>query len=169
MRIGVPKEILAEEKRVAATPETVRKYIDLGFEVAVESSAGEGIAISDDDYSLAGATIVADVERLLAESDVILKVKQPIFNERLDKHEVNMLRDGSILITFLHPAAPESRSVRTRPCRPQDLRRAAICSSPFRQPSGRGGRLQRACRGQMASRSSAATAPPLHRSILGVG
>ena len=111
MRIGVPKEILAEEKRVAATPETVRKYIDLGFEVAVESSVGKGIAISDDDFSLAGATIVADVERLLAESDVILKVKQPIFNQRRDKHEVNMLRDSSILITFLHPAAPESHDI----------------------------------------------------------
>ncbi len=111
MLIGIPKEILSEEKRVAATPETVRKYIDLGFEVAVESSAGEGIAISDDDYSLAGATIATDVERLLAESDMVLKVKQPVFNQRLDKHEVNLLRDGSILITFLHPAAPESHDI----------------------------------------------------------
>lgn len=111
MRIGIPKEILAEEKRVAATPETVRKYIDFGFEVAVESSAGEGIAISDDDYRLAGATVVADVERLLAESNVVLKVKQPIFNQRVNKHEVNMLNDGSVLITFLHPAAPESHDI----------------------------------------------------------
>ena len=50
MQIGIPKEILPEEKRVAATPETVRKYIDMGFDVAVEASAGEGISISDDDY-----------------------------------------------------------------------------------------------------------------------
>ncbi|MBR9987052.1 MAG: NAD(P) transhydrogenase subunit alpha [Desulfosarcina sp.] len=111
MLIGIPKEILPEEKRVAATPETVRKYIDLGFEVAVESSAGEGVLISDEAYEDAGATIVADAERLFAEADVTLKVKQPILNERLDKHEVNMLRDDSILITFLHPAAPESHDI----------------------------------------------------------
>lgn len=111
MLIGIPKEILPEEKRVAATPETVRKYIDLGFEVAVESSAGEGVLISDDAYEDAGATIIVDTERLFTEADVVLKVKQPIFNERIDKHEVNMLRDDSVLITFLHPAAPESHDI----------------------------------------------------------
>ncbi len=111
MLIGIPKEILPEEKRVAATPETVRKYIDLGFDVAVESSAGEGVLISDESYSLAGATIIPDAPDLFAKADVILKVKQPIFNERLDKHEVNMFRDDCILITFLHPAAPESHDI----------------------------------------------------------
>jgi NAD(P) transhydrogenase subunit alpha len=111
MLIGIPKEILPEEKRVAATPETVRKYIDLGFDVAVESSAGEGVLISDEAYEDAGATMIADIERLFAEADVVLKVKQPIFNERLDKHEVNMLRDDGILITFLHPAAPENHDI----------------------------------------------------------
>ena len=111
MLIGIPKEILPEEKRVAATPETVRKYIDLGFDVAVESSAGEGVLISDEAYEDAGATMIADIERLFAEADVVLKVKQPIFNERLDKHEVNMLHDDGILITFLHPAAPENHDI----------------------------------------------------------
>lgn len=111
MRIGIPKEILAEEKRVAATPETVRKYIDMGFDVAVESSAGEGIFISDDDYKSVGASLISDPERLFAESDIILKVKQPVFNEKIDKHEVNMLCNDSILITFLHPAAPESHDM----------------------------------------------------------
>jgi proton-translocating NAD(P)+ transhydrogenase subunit alpha len=111
MLIGIPKEILPEEKRVAATPETVRKYINLGFDVAVESSAGEGVLISDEAYTMAGATMIADAQRLFAEADVTLKVKQPIFNERLDKHEVNMLQDDSILITFLHPAAPESHDI----------------------------------------------------------
>ena len=55
MLIGIPKEILTAEKRVAAIPRTVGKYIDLGFDVAVESSAGEGIYISDDEYAAAGA------------------------------------------------------------------------------------------------------------------
>jgi proton-translocating NAD(P)+ transhydrogenase subunit alpha len=111
MLIGIPKEILPEEKRVAATPETVRKYIELGFDVAVESSAGEGVLISDEAYEDAGARMVADTERLFTEADVVLKVKQPIFNERLDKHEVNMLRDDSVLITFLHPAAPDNHDL----------------------------------------------------------
>ena len=55
MLIAIPKEILSEEKRVAATPETVKKYIDLGFTVVVEAGAGEGVFISDDDYKNAGA------------------------------------------------------------------------------------------------------------------
>jgi len=111
MQIGIPKEILHEEKRVAATPETVKKYINMGFEVAVESSAGDGIWKSDAEYEVAGASIFSDTERLFAESDIILKVKQPVFNETVDKHEVNMLRDGGTLITFLHPAAPENHDM----------------------------------------------------------
>lgn len=106
MLIAIPKEILPEEKRVAATTETVKKYIALGFSVAVEAGAGEGILISDDDYRDAGATIINDVEKMLSEADIVLKVKQPVFNTLKDKHEVDMLRQGCILITFLHPAAP---------------------------------------------------------------
>ncbi len=106
MLIAIPKEILPEEKRVAATPETVKKYIVLGFSVAVEMGAGEGILISDDDYRDAGATIADDVEKMLSEADIVLKVKQPVYNALKNKHEVDMLRQGCILITFLHPAAP---------------------------------------------------------------
>lgn len=106
MLIAIPKEVLPEEKRVAATPETVKKYIALGFTVAVEKGAGEGVFISDDDYKNVGATIAEDVEKMLADADVVLKVKQPVFNEQKKKHEVEMLRKDSILITFLHPAAP---------------------------------------------------------------
>lgn len=111
MLIGIPKEILAEEKRVAATPETVKKYIDLGFDVAVESSAGEGIFISDTEYKNAGAKLFDDPQSLFAQSDIILKVKQPIFNEKKRVHEADMLRDRSILITFLHPASPENHGM----------------------------------------------------------
>ena len=106
MRIGIPKEILPEEKRVAAIPETVTKYIKMGFEVLIESSAGVGIHVSNDDYKNAGAQIVDDVEELFTESDIILKVKQPYFNEKKGKSEVEMLLSNRILITFLHPAAP---------------------------------------------------------------
>ncbi|MGD9971952.1 MAG: NAD(P) transhydrogenase subunit alpha [Desulfatirhabdiaceae bacterium] len=111
MRIGIPKEILSEEKRVAATPETVQKYIQLGFEVVVQSGAGEGILIHDDEYQRAGARMISDVAQLFSESDMILKVKQPVFNDTIQKHEVNMLQNDSILITFLHPAAPENHGM----------------------------------------------------------
>lgn len=111
MLIAIPKEILSEEKRVAATPDTVKKYIDLGFDVTVEAGAGEGVMITDDDYRKAGATIASDVEKMFAEADVVLKVKQPVFNEQKKKHEVEMLRRDSILITFLHPAAPSSHQM----------------------------------------------------------
>jgi len=104
MLIGIPKEILSEEKRVAATPDTVQKYIKMGFNVAVESSAGEGVWRSDEEYENSGATIISDTEKLFTQSDVILKVKQPVFNEPLGKHEVDMMRNDSTLITFLHPA-----------------------------------------------------------------
>jgi NAD(P) transhydrogenase subunit alpha len=106
MRIGIPKEILAEEKRVAATPETVKKYAKMGFTVTVQAAAGEGIHVSDEDYRKAGAAVVPSAEELFATSGVILKVKQPVFNANAQKHEAEMLREGSILITFLHPAAP---------------------------------------------------------------
>jgi H+-translocating NAD(P) transhydrogenase subunit alpha len=111
MQIGIPKEILAEEKRVAATPETVKKYLALGFSVAVESGAGAGVQISDDDYRQAGATISTDVAEMLASSGVVLKVKQPVFNNRQGRHEVAMLRDDAILVTFLHPAAPANHAM----------------------------------------------------------
>ena len=111
MRIGIPKEVLAEEKRVAATPETVRKYVDMGFDVVVEAAAGEGIQIPNDAYLDAGAEILPDPESLFAKSDIVLKVKQPVFNETVGQHEVDMLRNDSVLITFLHPAAPENHEM----------------------------------------------------------
>jgi NAD(P) transhydrogenase subunit alpha len=114
MLIGIPKEIMAEEKRVAAIPRTIGKYIDLGFDVGIESSAGEGIFISDDEYEFAGAKLFPDAETLFAESDIILKVNQPVLNERMGKHEVNMLRDEGILIGFFHPAAPENHEMLRR-------------------------------------------------------
>ena len=102
---------MAGERRVAATPETVAKYLKLGHEVLVESGAGAGIFASDDAYRQAGAQIVEGVERLLASADVILKVKQPMFNAAVGKHEVEMMPPSSILVTFLHPASPDSHDM----------------------------------------------------------
>jgi NAD(P) transhydrogenase subunit alpha len=111
MIIGIPKEILPEERRVAALPETVRKYVEMGFEVIVESAAGRGVFRSDDEYVAAGARIVPDAASLFQQADVVLKVKQPYFNEQLRRHEVELLREGTILVTFLHPAAPPNHDM----------------------------------------------------------
>jgi len=111
MIIGVPKEILPHEKRVAALPDTVRKYIEMGFQVLVEASAGVGVFHSDREYAEAGAEIVDDPRVLYGRADIILKVKQPCASETLGGNEATMLREGAILITFLHPAAPTSHDM----------------------------------------------------------
>jgi len=106
MTIGVPKEIMRGERRVAAIPDTVKKMIASGARVLVESSAGEGSFFSDDQYREAGAELVNDAENIFAQSDIILKVKEPQFNQGKEKHEVEMMKNGQVLITFIHPASP---------------------------------------------------------------
>lgn len=99
MRVGVPKEIKILEARVALTPEGASEFVRAGHTVVIESGAGLGSAISDSDYLAAGATIEADVEKLWRDSDLILKVKEPI------EAEYSRLRSGQILFTYLHLAA----------------------------------------------------------------
>ena len=106
MTIGVPTEIMHGERRVSSTPDTVKKMVGEGATVLVEKGAGEGAFFSDAAYVEAGAKIVEDVQEIFAKADVILKVKEPLFNEKVNKHEAEMVRDGQYLITFLHPAAP---------------------------------------------------------------
>ena len=106
MVIGIPKEIMHGEGRVSAIPETVAKLKADGYEVLVENSAGEGAFFSDEEYAAAGATMVADVAELYAKADIILKVKEPQFNEAKGLHEVDMMHAGQYLITFIHPASP---------------------------------------------------------------
>lgn len=105
-QIGIPKEIMYKENRVAALPETVEQFKSLGFEVLVETGAGEGALAADDAYQKAGAKIAPDAKTVFDSSDIILKVKEPMFNEVLGCHEIDMLKEGQTLITFLHPAAP---------------------------------------------------------------
>ena len=104
MKVGIPKEITSEENRVAATPETVGKMIKKGFEVLVETGAGENSIISDNDYQKAGATISSKAADLLSQVDIVLKVQQPTLNSETGLHEVDMFREGSVLIAFLQPA-----------------------------------------------------------------
>lgn len=108
MLIGIPKEIMKNENRVAALPETVQKFKQLGFNVLVETRAGQGSFVSDSDYENAGAAIAKDAEQVFGSADIILKVKEPLFSDAFNTHELDMLRQDQILITFLHPAAPSN-------------------------------------------------------------
>ena len=106
MVIGIPREIMHGEGRVSATPETVKKMKDDGFEVLVENNAGAGAFFADADYAAAGAEMVADVAELYKRADIVLKVKEPLFNEAKGIHEIDMMHAGQYLITFIHPASP---------------------------------------------------------------
>lgn len=106
MIIGIPKEIMPGENRVAASPETVAKMVADGHTVLIEKGAGIGAFFIDDEYANAGAKIVTDVKKLFSDANVILKVKEPQFNTNLNIHEVDLMHKGQVLITFIHPASP---------------------------------------------------------------
>jgi H+-translocating NAD(P) transhydrogenase subunit alpha len=103
MKVGIPKEIYPHESRVAAVPETVHKICKLGFDVVVQAGAGDAATFADSTYVEAGATIAPDPETLYAEADVVLKVRQPI-GMAGGKHEVDLLKEGATLISFVWPA-----------------------------------------------------------------
>jgi len=96
MLIGVPKERLLNEARVAATPKTVEQLLKLGFSVAIEEQAGKAASFEDSAYQQAGATLVDRQQALQA--DIVLKVNAP------DEEEIALLREGSTLISFIWPA-----------------------------------------------------------------
>jgi alanine dehydrogenase len=98
VKVGVPTEIKTDEYRVALTPSGVRELVEHGHEVVVQSGAGEGSAISDDDYRGQGAAILPDAQAVFAEADMIVKVKEP------QPVEVGMLEARHTLFTYLHLA-----------------------------------------------------------------
>ena len=104
MKIGIPKEIHDGEKRVATTPDVAKQLIKLGFEVLVESGAGEGSSLSDAAYTEAGVTVVEGPKAVWDDSDIILKVRSLEFNSSLNSEEVDLLHEKQVIITFLAPA-----------------------------------------------------------------
>lgn len=106
MIIGIPKEIMHGEARVASNPETVKKFIAAGMRVLVEKSAGDGSFYHDEDYKEAGAEIVDCPKEVYERAELILKVKEPLFNKNHNMHEIEMMHKGQYLITFIHPASP---------------------------------------------------------------
>lgn len=111
LTFGIPKEIMNGERRVAAIPETVKKLTDGGARVFVEKGAGIGSYFADNEYEEVGAVIIEDIQKLYDDSDIILKVKEPLFNEKLGMHEVDLMHEGQVIITFLHPAAPSNHEM----------------------------------------------------------
>jgi len=104
MKIGIPKEVHAGEKRVATTPEVAKQLIKLGFEVAIEAGAGTAANFSDASYVEAGVTVVKNTKEIWTESDIILKVRGPELNPDLNTEEVDLLKENQIFISFLWPA-----------------------------------------------------------------
>jgi len=96
--IGVPRETAADEKRVATVPEVVGRLAKLGFQVAVQSGAGEGANFDDESYRAAGARVVGTAAELWAQSDLVFKVRPPT------PEEVGRMREGQVLIGFVWPA-----------------------------------------------------------------
>ncbi|MCC3860060.1 Re/Si-specific NAD(P)(+) transhydrogenase subunit alpha [Pseudemcibacter aquimaris] len=105
MRITIPKERRAHENRVAATPDIIKKYIALGFNVTVESGAGLGSSISDDDYKQAGADVANDTASAYQDADIVLKVQKPLLASEGDIDEISLIKSGAILISTLDPTA----------------------------------------------------------------
>ncbi|ARS26068.1 alanine dehydrogenase [Sphingomonas sp. KC8] len=104
MRVGVPKEIKNHEYRVGLTPASVAELVAAGHEAVVETAAGTGIDFSDADYVAAGARIVATPAELFAQSDMIVKVKEP------QPGEIALLEPRHVLFTYLHLAADKPQA-----------------------------------------------------------
>ena len=126
MIVGIPKEVKDSEYRVAATPEGVRELVHAGHRVVVESGAGIGSALPDDDFVASGAEILTGADDVFAAADMILKVKEP------QPEEFDRFREGQVLFTYLHLAADE---VLTRFLADRSV--AAVAYETVQSPDGR--------------------------------
>ncbi len=99
MRIGVPKEIKPQENRIGLTPESVKVLTSNGHEVLVENNGGYEAGFDNDQYKKSGAKIISKAEDIFNDSEIIVKVKEPL------KNEIEMIRENQILFTYLHLAA----------------------------------------------------------------
>ncbi|MFU8854310.1 alanine dehydrogenase [Micromonospora sp. SL1-18] len=99
MKVGIPREVKNHEYRVAITPAGVNEFTRHGHEVFVESGAGVGSSITDDEYAAAGAKILASADEVWGAAELVLKVKEPV------AEEYHRMREGQVLFTYLHLAA----------------------------------------------------------------
>ncbi|MEM1367768.1 MAG: Re/Si-specific NAD(P)(+) transhydrogenase subunit alpha [Cyanobacteria bacterium P01_H01_bin.15] len=101
--IGVPKEVHADEQRVAATPATIKKLQQLGYTVLIETGAGAAADYSDAAYEAIGGQIVPDARSLWSQSEIVIKVRPPEYHPDEDCAETELLREGGTLISFVWP------------------------------------------------------------------
>ncbi|MEU8424780.1 alanine dehydrogenase [Micromonospora sp. NPDC048835] len=99
MKVGIPREVKNHEYRVAITPAGVNEFTRSGHQVFVESGAGVGSSITDEEFAAAGATILATADEVWETAELVLKVKEPI------AEEYHRMREGQVLFTYLHLAA----------------------------------------------------------------
>ena len=98
MKVAIPKETAAGERRVALVPDTATKLIAAGLQVSVQAGAGASAYLTDSVYQAAGVTVEADESALMKDAGAVLKVQPP------DQSEVRLLPRGSVLVSFLQPA-----------------------------------------------------------------
>jgi len=133
MKIAIPKERRTHETRVAATPDTVKKLIGLGFEIVVETGAGEAAAFPDSQYVEAGASIAPDAAEALGAADIVFKVQRPLTVEEGGPDDVAMLRS----IAGRLAARPVTTSIAVEPVFPGSWRTPAEIA-----PDGRRGPVE---------------------------
>lgn len=103
MIIAVPKEILPGENRVAVVPDVASKLIKSGFQIQIEKNAGLNAGFTNEKYIHAGVKVIEKVSELYSNADVVLKVQRPLQHPSEGKHELDLMKEGTLLITFLYP------------------------------------------------------------------
>ena len=103
MKVAVVKERRAHERRVAASPDTVKRMLAMGLEITTESGAGAGAGFADAAFAAAGAAIAADAAAALADADIVLKVQRPLIGEEGGVDELRTIKRGAALIGLLQP------------------------------------------------------------------
>jgi alanine dehydrogenase len=141
MRVGVPREVKTQEYRVGLVPGSVRELVHHGHGVIVQTGAGFGIGISDEDYRRAGACIADAAEEVFATADMIVKVKEP------QPQEIARLREGQVLFAYLHLAADKAQAEGL-------LRSGAVCIAYETVTDARGGLPLLAPMSEVAGRMS---------------
>ncbi|MFZ2322675.1 MAG: Re/Si-specific NAD(P)(+) transhydrogenase subunit alpha [Ignavibacteriaceae bacterium] len=102
MIIAIPKEILPGENRVACIPDVASKFIKAGYEIQIEKDAGLNAGYTNEQYTAAGAKVIDKLEDLYSNADIVLKVQRPIDHPVAGKNEIDLLKKGTILISFVY-------------------------------------------------------------------
>jgi len=111
VKLGVIEEVDLSERKVAVVPEGAKRLLKAGIQVIVQSGAGVGADFSDDQYELAGCTILPTAQDVFDAADVIVKIREPTMNPQAEKHEIDMMGKGKSLISFLGPRTDKGKEL----------------------------------------------------------